>query len=285
MPKASTAALTLNKRAYTRLLADLRQLLEEGRVRAEEALGRELIQTYHAVGSRIATEKLTERAGYGSAILAELADELGLHVRVLQQALRFAHLYPRPPADATSLRWAHFRELLRVKDDTARQWYQSQAQAQRWTGRKLAEAIASDAHARKQRAPAKMPRKATQPSVPRPKEATYVYKAEVERVIDGDTLLLLIDLGFHVLKRQRVRLARLDTPPLREAGGKAAQAYVRDALAQVDFVVVKTNKVDLYGRYVGHVFYGPGLEDEQQVFAKGRYLNQELVKGGLARVL
>ena len=50
-------------------------------------------------------------------------------------------------------------------------------------------------------------------------------------------------------------------------------------------MVVKTNKVDLYGRYVGHLFYAPGVDDEQLVFAKGRYLNQELVAKGLAEVV
>ena len=60
---------------------------------------------------------------------------------------------------------------------------------------------------------------------------------------------------------------------------------MREALAQVAFVMLQTVKVDLHGRYVGHVFYAPGVEDKGKVYAKGRYLNQELVRRGLAQVV
>jgi len=119
----------------------------------------------------------------------------------------------------------------------------------------------------------------------RPLESTYIYKATVWRVIDGDTLLLQIDLGFQVLKEQRVRLADIDTPSMDEPLGKKAAKYVRDQLAKVDFVMVKTSKIDIYGRYVGHVFYSFEEKDKGNIFAKGRFLNQELVDHGLARVL
>ena len=49
--------------------------------------------------------------------------------------------------------------------------------------------------------------------------------------------------------------------------------------------MVKTHKIDIYGRYVGHVFYA--LKDAKlaDVFATGRYLNQELVAKGLATTM
>ncbi len=49
--------------------------------------------------------------------------------------------------------------------------------------------------------------------------------------------------------------------------------------------MVKTNRVDVYGRYVGHVFYALKPMKPEQVFKDGRYLNQELVDRGLARLL
>ena len=49
--------------------------------------------------------------------------------------------------------------------------------------------------------------------------------------------------------------------------------------------MLQTVKVGLHGRYVGHVFFAPGVEDKAKVYAKGRYLNQELVAKGLARVV
>ncbi len=44
----------------------------------------------------------------------------------------------------------------------------------------------------------------------------YLYKAKLVRVIDGDTIDLDIDLGFDVwLKKQRIRLAGIDSPECR----------------------------------------------------------------------
>ena len=119
----------------------------------------------------------------------------------------------------------------------------------------------------------------------RPTEPTYVYKAVVDRVIDGDTLLLRVDLGFQAWKEQRVRLAEIDAPEMDEPTGKEAYLYVLNQLAKVDFVMVKTNKIDVYGRYVGHVFYSFKNLSKDETFSKGRYLNQELVDHGLAKII
>ena len=40
----------------------------------------------------------------------------------------------------------------------------------------------------------------------------YVYKCEIVKVIDGDTLDVLIDLGFNIKMKERVRLLGVDTP-------------------------------------------------------------------------
>ncbi len=97
-------------------------------------------------------------------------------------------------------------------------------------------------------------------------------------------LLLRIDLGFQVWKEQRVRLAGIDTPPMDDPKGVEAYRYVRDLLAQVEYVMIKTNQIDLYGRYVSHVFYALNKMSKAAIFANGRYLNQELVEKGLAKV-
>lgn len=49
---------------------------------------------------------------------------------------------------------------------------------------------------------------------PRPAHA-YIYRCRVDRVVDGDTLDLAIDVGFRVHTIQRVRLAGVDTPETR----------------------------------------------------------------------
>ena len=48
------------------------------------------------------------------------------------------------------------------------------------------------------------------------KPEPYVYKATIERVVDGDTIDVTLDLGFDVrLHKQRCRLAGIDTPESR----------------------------------------------------------------------
>ena len=105
------------------------------------------------------------------------------------------------------------------------------------------------------------------------------------RVIDGDTLLLDIDLGFQVKKEQRIRLAGIDCPPIDEPKGYEAFEFVRDELARAPFVMVKTHQIDIHGRYVAHVFYSFTEKDKDKVFSEGKYLNQELLDRGLAKLI
>ena len=84
-------------------------------------------------------------------------------------------------------------------------------------------------------------------------------------------------------KSQRIRLAQLDAPPIDSPEGYKAYKYVRKQMAKAPFVVIKTNKIDIYGRYVADVFYSFKEKTRRSVFEKGRYLNQELLRLGYAK--
>lgn len=89
----------------------------------------------------------------------------------------------------------------------------------------------------------------------------YVYRvAKVDRVIDGDTVDLLIDLGFNIFTKQRIRFAGIDTPELRggtdesKARARAAAARVEDLLSSGEvFVRTEHDKTGKYGRYLGYL--------------------------------
>jgi hypothetical protein len=52
-------------------------------------------------------------------------------------------------------------------------------------------------------------------------------------------------------------------------------------MAKAKVVTIHTIKIDIYGRYVGHVFYSMnGDDDWEKVFTKGNWLNQELAERG-----
>lgn len=83
----------------------------------------------------------------------------------------------------------------------------------------------------------------------------YTYHANVVRVIDGDTLVLDIDLGCHIwLRGEHCRLFGIDTAEVRtrnpwhKAHGLAAKAFVEDLLPRGRKVRVRTH-LDRSGKY------------------------------------
>lgn len=89
------------------------------------------------------------------------------------------------------------------------------------------------------------------------------YVKKVENVVDGDTIDVLIDLGFDILFASRVRLAGIDTPESRtkdlaeKALGLESKEYLKKHLKDAKSVVIKTEKMDSsekYGRILGWVY-------------------------------
>lgn len=83
-----------------------------------------------------------------------------------------------------------------------------------------------------------------------------IYKAVVVDVVDGDTLVLDVDLGMYVSHRARVRLRGVYAP---EIGSEAGQKC-KDRLASLCpvgcGVILKSYKTERYGRWVGEVWVG-----------------------------
>jgi hypothetical protein len=67
-----------------------------------------------------------------------------------------------------------------------------------------------------------------------PTGPSYVYRAEAVRVIDGDTFVADVDLGFYVHVLVHVRLQGIDTPERGEVGWSDATQRAKDVLFPVD---------------------------------------------------
>ena len=84
----------------------------------------------------------------------------------------------------------------------------------------------------------------------------YTYKAKLDRVIDGDTIDVNIDLGFDISVHKRIRLAGIDTPESRtrdleeKKRGLASKAKLVELLDDGDFVL-ESKEVGKYGRVLG----------------------------------
>ena len=115
-------------------------------------------------------------------------------------------------------------------------------------------------------------------------EELFTYQASVQKIIDGDTLWALIDCGFGMLIRQKLRLRGIDCPELSSPEGQRAKRFVQERLKGLDFIIIKTYKdrVDKYDRYLSDIFYLKGESDPQKVLEKGSFLNQELLSAKLA---
>jgi micrococcal nuclease len=83
----------------------------------------------------------------------------------------------------------------------------------------------------------------------------YEYKCEVTRVVDGDTIDCVLDLGFSILHKCRVRLYGIDTPESRtrnldeKARGKLASKFLENSINNGKQVILRSELKDSKGKY------------------------------------
>lgn len=124
------------------------------------------------------------------------------------------------------------------------------------------------------------------PGKPVSTDNLFTYKAYVEKIVDGDTLLVSFDFHLEVSISQKLRLRGIDCPEIDTEEGQRARRFVESRLKDCDFIVVKTYKdrADKFDRYLADVFYMPQESDPHKVAQEGTYLNQELLDDRLAVV-
>jgi endonuclease YncB( thermonuclease family) len=99
----------------------------------------------------------------------------------------------------------------------------------------------------------------------------FTYKATIERVVDGDTLIVKIDLGFETEIRQYLRLRGLDCPEMDTIEGKRAKTFVEKELSKVSHILLVSSVSDKYDRYLADIYYG-----ENDIFLNQYLLDQNL---------
>ena len=89
----------------------------------------------------------------------------------------------------------------------------------------------------------------------------YQYKVKkINRVVDGDTVDLDIDLGFNITISHRVRLKDINTPEVRtkdleeKTKGLAAKVWLEEQLSREGEWIIETYKEDKYGRILGTLY-------------------------------
>ena len=121
---------------------------------------------------------------------------------------------------------------------------------------------------------------------PPSRKSCYNFRViEINRVVDGDTIDVTIDLGFDLYKKERVRIAGVDTPEKRtrdleeKALGIDATNWLKNklegAVAGDDDLVIRTELVGgvgKYGRLLGWLYIGDSDVS----------LNEQMIKEGFA---
>ena len=106
---------------------------------------------------------------------------------------------------------------------------------------------------------------------------------EINRVVDGDTIDVTIDLGFELYKKERVRVAGVDTPEKRtrnleekELGIHATnwlKKQLEDTIAGDEELIIRTELkggVGKYGRLLGWLYIGDNIISiNEQMIAEG----------------
>ena len=115
----------------------------------------------------------------------------------------------------------------------------------------------------------------------------YIYRGKLERVVDGDTIDALIDVGFDIWIKKRIRYSGIDTWESRtrdldeKKKGLAAKARNKELLKEISsksgYFRLKSHGVGKYGRVLGEIF----IEDSD---GKQWNINKTLIAEGHAYV-
>jgi len=104
---------------------------------------------------------------------------------------------------------------------------------------------------------------------------------EVTKVVDGDTIDVIIDLGFDIMFSSRVRLAGIDTPESRTTDkaektlGLESKEYLKKNLKDAKPIIIKTEKMnssEKYGRILGWLYINGDTES----------INDKMINDGYA---
>lgn len=127
------------------ILEDIRNLLIHSREKLQQSVNTIMVQTYWQIGQMIVEDeqKGERRAEYGKKQLEQIANALtqefgkGFDARNLRNMRQFYLTFPIWNAVSTKLSWTHYRVLIRIENQQAREWYIQETIANNWSVRAL----------------------------------------------------------------------------------------------------------------------------------------------------
>lgn len=135
---------------------EIRMLIEQSRARAYQAVNFAMVQTYWQIGKRIVEEEQAgnTRAGYGETLIDMLSERLtadfgkGFSRRNVFYMRSLYVSFPIVHALRAQLSWTHYRLILQVENQDAREFYLNEAANEHWSTRQLERQIQTNAYQR-----------------------------------------------------------------------------------------------------------------------------------------
>lgn len=133
------------------LYDSIREILLKSRNQAYKAVNSAMIMAYWSIGRTIVEyeQKGLDRAEYGKQVLERLSQKLtdefgsGFNIRNLRYMRKFYLTFRNGNAVRSELTWTHYRSLLRIENEKARNWYMEEAIKEQWSSRQLDRQISS----------------------------------------------------------------------------------------------------------------------------------------------
>ena len=137
--------MSMNKIINAPLLEDIKTLLQTSRQHLQQTVNITMVQTYWNIGRLIVEDEQSgnERAEYGKKQLEAIAETLtlefgkGFDARNLRKMRQFYSTFPKWDSVSTELSWTHYRRLISIKNQEAREWYIKESIENHWSARAL----------------------------------------------------------------------------------------------------------------------------------------------------
>ncbi len=267
--------------SYQKLVKDIQKRLEK--VEQYTANDDERLQTLNAYW--IIGESVYGYTRKSGEVIKNIALDAGASRGTLEKCVRFFRQYPdgfKDEIEGHPLNWSHYAALLYVADRKERSFYIQSAALNQWSSHELRLRIRNNYY--ENRCEAGATNKNDGPRLRDLNQKLYTYAAQVARVVDADTLVLDIDVGFKAKMEHKVRLRGINCPEKGTKKGGQAKVFVEDCLSEGG-VVIRSYKAGKFGRYIVDLWYLKGETDKETILSHGRLLNQELLDKGLARIV
>ena len=140
----------MNELMDARFYEQIRSILENARNQAYSAANSAMVQAYWSIGKSIVEQQgKSERAEYGRQLLQELSKQLthdfgkGFTASNLRNMRQFYLTFSNCYALRSNLSWTHYRMLMRVENEKARNFYLEECEKANWSTRQLERQINS----------------------------------------------------------------------------------------------------------------------------------------------